>query len=125
MTPVTCVLHETVILRDHGVCLQLVGLDDQAAQVAVTSLPSSAPSANQPSTPRSRCKQNIKGRMHAAAEALQALHEQLEDRPEDDPEPLILKVYHELRDADRELDWLDRLSDSCGPIGRPCSSECP
>lgn len=121
MTNVTCVLHEAVVLREHGVCLQLVGLDQQQAHLAVATLPASnAPDG--PSPALGGYKQRLKGRMHAAAEALHALHVQLEQQPGADAEPLILQVYRQLRDADRELEGLNGMPGSWGPVTY-CSSD--
>src|SRR5690554_6307448 len=78
MTTVTCVLHEAVVLREHGICLQLVGLDPERAQVAVADLPAREGADDAATRRLRRCKERLKGRMHAAAEALQALHVQLE-----------------------------------------------
>ncbi|MFO0916112.1 MAG: hypothetical protein U0795_24355 [Pirellulales bacterium] len=106
MSIVHCQVSETVVLRDQGVAVQVLEMGPDGVHMSVQPSDPKRLGAAGWSHPAARrlVRDELKRHAHSAAEQLNALHEQLEQRGALDLEPFVCAVYRQLLELDRSLD---------------------
>jgi hypothetical protein len=106
MSNVHCQLLETVIVRDLGVAIQVLDLNENGVQFSVqTASPRGVGQrAISDSAARRMVRDQLKHHAHAAAESLNQLHRDLEQRGAMELEPVVCRIYRQLRDLDSHID---------------------